>query len=104
MLFRSLSRASSVEKGRRQRTTGNFEFAVIARRSGRLIGTCELITGPRRSGEVGYLLGTRHWGRGYATEMVKALVAFGLDGLGLKNLGSVHWNLSVAALYEEAAA
>ena len=26
----------------------------------------------------------------------------GLDGLGLKNLGSVHWNLSVAALYEEA--
>ena len=26
----------------------------------------------------------------------------GLDGLGMKNLGSVHWNLSVAALYEEA--
>ena len=27
---------------------------------------------------------------------------FGLETLGLKNLGNVHWNLSVAALYEEA--
>ena len=27
---------------------------------------------------------------------------FGLDTLGLKNLGNVHWNLSVPALYEEA--
>src|ERR1700730_9151039 len=26
----------------------------------------------------------------------------GLDTLGLKNLGTVHWNLSVPALYEEA--
>ena len=27
---------------------------------------------------------------------------FGLESLGLKNLGNVHWNLSVPALYEEA--
>ena len=27
---------------------------------------------------------------------------FGLDYLGLKNTGTVHWNLSVPALYEEA--
>ena len=27
---------------------------------------------------------------------------FGLDSLGLKNLGNVHWNLSVPALYEAA--
>ena len=27
---------------------------------------------------------------------------FGLESLGLKNLGNVHWNLPVAALYEEA--
>ena len=27
----------------------------------------------------------------------------GLETLGLKNLGNVHWNLSVPALYEEAA-
>ncbi len=27
---------------------------------------------------------------------------FGLETLGLKNLGNVHWNLSVPALYEEA--
>ena len=27
---------------------------------------------------------------------------FGLETLGLKNLGKVHWNLSVSQLYEEA--
>ena len=27
---------------------------------------------------------------------------FGIESLGLKNLGNVHWNLSVPGLYEEA--
>ena len=83
---RALLRAGAAEKGRRPRANGSYELAVIARRSGRLIGTCELIRGPRRSGEIGYLLGPRHWGRGYATEIVHALVTFGLDGLGLRSL------------------
>jgi RimJ/RimL family protein N-acetyltransferase len=86
---RALSRASAVEKGRHPSAGGDYEFAVIARRSGRLVGTCELIVGPRRSGEIGYLLGSRHWGHGYATEMVHALVTFGLDGLGLRSLYAI---------------
>ena len=30
------------------------------------------------------------------------IAKFGLDSLGLKNLGTVQWNLTVPALYEEA--
>lgn len=32
---------------------------------------------------IGYWIDHRHWGRGYATEAARAVIAFGFDGLGL---------------------
>jgi RimJ/RimL family protein N-acetyltransferase len=86
---RALSAAAAAEKGRPAKGPGAVELAVVARRSGRLVGACELIIGPRRTGEIGYLLGRRHWGHGYATEVARALVAYGFDGLGLRHLYAV---------------
>jgi RimJ/RimL family protein N-acetyltransferase len=86
---RALSAAAAAEKGRPAKNHGAVELAIVARRTGRLVGACELIVGPRRTGEIGYLLGRRHWGHGYATEVARALVAYGFDGLGLRQLYAV---------------
>ncbi|HXQ64916.1 MAG TPA: GNAT family protein [Steroidobacteraceae bacterium] len=67
----------------------SFEFAVVLRRGGKLIGACDLaLTGPGR-GDIGYLLAPRHWGFGYGTEVVSGLVDFAFTVLGLKELTAV---------------
>lgn len=46
---------------------------AIERRNGELIGLCGLDWSGRNGPELGYWLGARHWGRGYATETVRAV-------------------------------
>lgn len=86
---RALTAAAHAQKGKSPRSGGDLELAIVVRRTGRVAGACELIMGPRRSGEIGYLLGRRFWGHGYATEVARALVAYGFDGLGLGQLYAV---------------
>lgn len=86
---RAMTAAAAAEHGRSPRTDGTFEFAVIVRRTGRMAGACEILIGPRKTGEIGYMLGPRHWGHGYATEIARALVAFGFDGLSLRSLHAI---------------
>ncbi len=86
---RALTAAAQAQKGRSSKRGGNLELAIVVRRTGRVAGACELIIGPRRSGEIGYLLGRRYWGHGYATEVARALVAYGFDGLGLRQLYAI---------------
>ena len=86
---RAIAAAEHAERGGRNRHPADFEFAIVVRRTGRVAGACELVIGPRRSGEIGYLLGRRHWGHGYATEAVQALVSFGFDGLSLNRLHAI---------------
>jgi [ribosomal protein S5]-alanine N-acetyltransferase len=51
-----------------------FELAVVEIASGRLIGTCELSLVESNVVDLGYMLGTRDWGKGYATEIALALI------------------------------
>ena len=52
-----------------------------------LLGTVSLRRFARdRRAELGYWLGTRAWGKGYATEAARALVAFGFDRLDLARI------------------
>lgn len=63
----------------------HFQLAVVLKESGRLIGDCGLRwrhevhygDSPLLEAEIGYELDPRHWGHGYATEAVRALVDFG---------------------------
>ncbi len=58
------------------RGDGEIAFAIVL--DGVVIGGCGI--DPREGGpEIGYWLGAAHWGRGYATETVRALIdyAFG---------------------------
>lgn len=60
-----------------------FAFAVLA--GGAVVGSCSLkhLDWEARQGEVGYWIGVPHWGRGYASEAVRLVTAFGFGDLGL---------------------
>ncbi|MDE1922608.1 MAG: GNAT family N-acetyltransferase [Gammaproteobacteria bacterium] len=51
-----------------------FELAVEELASGRLIGACDLSMIEGGVFDLGYMLGSDHWGKGYATEIALALV------------------------------
>jgi RimJ/RimL family protein N-acetyltransferase len=51
-----------------------FELAVEEIASGRLIGACDLSLIERDVADLGYMLGTPDWGKGFATEIALALL------------------------------
>lgn len=83
--------AQIIERMRELDTEMDFGFyPVILRESGALIGHCGL--GPlERSGEieVAYVLDSTHWGRGYASEAARAVVAHGFESAGLERIVAV---------------
>ena len=63
----------------------NYQFAVTYKRSGELIGACNLaISGD--TAEIGWILHRDYWGQGLGTEMGKALVDFGFGTLDLRRI------------------
>jgi RimJ/RimL family protein N-acetyltransferase len=67
-----------------------FQLAITLRADNTCIGNC----GIRRKdhndfeADIGYELNPKHWGRGYATEAARALVARGFDEMGLHRVSS----------------
>ena len=63
----------------------NCDLAVVLKADGRIIGGCGIyISNPNnREGEIGYIFHRDFWGRGYATETARAMVALGFERLGL---------------------
>jgi len=74
------------EKNRRQ--SGAPHWAITLRRSRELVGLCGFLPleTKHRRGEFGYWLGRSHWGQGYATEAVEALLAFGFRKMKLNRM------------------
>lgn len=78
-----------------------FQLAATLRSNGVLIGNCGVRVNDPELGEanIGYELDPEHWGRGYATEAARAILAFGFTDLSLhrvwaecvaENVGSAH--------------
>lgn len=65
-----------------------FDFAVVLREGGRLVGRCGLkVTDwDSREGTLWYILHPEMWGRGYIPEAGRALLAHGFDELGLHRI------------------
>jgi RimJ/RimL family protein N-acetyltransferase len=78
-------RAGRTRRGPRR----SWELAVVVRRSGRLIGACDLALGRRGEADLGYMLAPRHWGHGYGTEVARALVELGFGALDLRRLSAI---------------
>ncbi|MCR9124216.1 MAG: GNAT family N-acetyltransferase [Phyllobacteriaceae bacterium] len=74
--------------------------AVHERQGGALSGL--LVARPGASDDaltVGYLFGTRHWGRGYATELVRGLISWATcNGYSVLEAGVVSENAASAAV------
>jgi ribosomal-protein-alanine N-acetyltransferase len=73
------------------RAGGPALWAVVERSSGELIGDAGLapLNGVGPEVELGYTLGRRWWGRGYATEAARACVQEAFGPLGLKRVVAV---------------
>lgn len=70
------------------RTT--YELAITLCADGGLVGGCGIhaISFANRSASMGYCLHRDAWGRGYATEAARALLALGFDTLGLHRMAA----------------
>jgi len=61
---------------------------VIVLRGGGVIGGCGLMTPADDHTELGYWLGVRHWGKGYATEAARAVIDHAFADLNCEALQS----------------
>lgn len=69
-----------------QYRAGNFyDFALVDRESGKMIGTCGFssFTLTDNSAEIGYVLNPAYWGKGLATEAVRRILQFAFVELSL---------------------
>jgi RimJ/RimL family protein N-acetyltransferase len=69
-------------------------WAVVAKTDGRFIGNASIRPRPthKNETEIGYMLMPVEWGKGYATEIARALVRFGFDEL---KLGTVYATVDI---------
>jgi len=76
--------------GRSEEPRLAHEFAVVRRVDRLLIGGIGLnVRQPEdRGAELGYVISPDHWGRGYAIEITRALVAFGFLEVGLHRVSA----------------
>jgi RimJ/RimL family protein N-acetyltransferase len=58
----------------RERPRSRFELAVEETAPGSVIGACDLSFIERNVVDLGYMLGSDRWGKGYATEIALALI------------------------------
>ncbi len=63
----------------RARSEG-YGFAILQKSDNALVGVCGVH--PDRDFEIGYWVGRPYWGSGFATEGIRALVAFSFGALG----------------------
>jgi RimJ/RimL family protein N-acetyltransferase len=65
-----------------------FQLALVLRTTHQLIGTCgiRMARGHAQEAELGYELHPDHWGRGYATEAARHMLAFAFQTLHLQRV------------------
>jgi ribosomal-protein-alanine N-acetyltransferase len=73
---------------RRFRERHLFQWGIARKEEGDIIGTCTLFHLQRehRRAEIGYALGRRAWGQGYATDALVTLIDFAFGALDLHRL------------------
>jgi len=64
-------------------------YAIEAKESGEFVGRAGIHDPPGWPAfELGWVLGREHWGRGYATEAARAVLAHAFDAIGRKRVSS----------------
>ncbi len=78
---------------RQERMAGTgYTFAIVRREDERLIGAIDIRPNARhKKAEIGYWIGKPYWGRGYATEAVRAIIHFGFETLEMNRIYALHF-------------
>ena len=75
-----------------------IQLAIALSDLGKLIGAIGLNIKPAHErAEVGYWIGKPHWGKGYCTEAVMAVVQYGFDSLGFERIFATHFRKNPAS-------
>ncbi|WP_338042464.1 GNAT family N-acetyltransferase [Paenibacillus ginsengarvi] len=64
----------------------DYEFGVVLKETGQLIGGCGIHLSEPLQGEIGYCYNPMYWRYGYASEAAVALLQFGFVKLGLHRI------------------
>lgn len=73
-------------------------LAITLKPNGPVIGSVALsVNKDHRRGELGYMVAKEHWNRGYCTEAVRALMAYGFSVLGLSRIQAMHFPRNAAS-------
>jgi RimJ/RimL family protein N-acetyltransferase len=73
-------------------------YAITLNETVQLVGAIGIhINKSNRIGEIGYWIGKLFWNRGYATEAVKAVIAYGFEQLGLNRIHARHMTKNAAS-------
>jgi len=65
-----------------------FQWGVERKDDAQVLGTCTLfhLDPPNRKAELGYGMASTHWGKGYMTEALTALIGYAFGALDLRRL------------------
>lgn len=75
-----------------------FAFAITLLEMGQLCGAVGLHPDPvHPRAELGYWIGVPYWGRGYATEAARAVLAYGFNALKLHRIWANHFKGNTAS-------
>ncbi|MEO1130093.1 MAG: GNAT family protein [Planctomycetota bacterium] len=84
--------------GREHDAGTSVQWVITLAPSAELIGSIGLRLTPEHGrGMLGYVLDVHHWGLGYATEAVRAVINHGFDMLGLERIEATHWGWNAAS-------
>ena len=75
----------------KQANTSPHAFVITLGESEKLIGNCRLArdNDEPTTGDMAYFLNRNYWGRGYATEAVRALIDYGFDRFDFKSIYAI---------------
>lgn len=72
-------------------------YAIVHRKSDRMIGTIEIHSYRGYKGEIGFVLHPDFWNQGLVTEAAKAVIVYGMEILELKRLSYCHFPDNLAS-------
>lgn len=74
--------------GEERQDNEEITWGIFEKSTKKLVGTCGLgdFLDQAKRAEIGYALAQDHWGKGYATEAIQAVVAYGFEVVGLNRI------------------
>ena len=73
-------------------------WAIVQKENDTLVGTCAIIIEEEGRSEIGYRFLEKHWGNGYASEIIEPLINHGFSKMNLKTIFATVDVLNVASV------